>query len=126
MPPRLWRLVATGRPRRAARAAQVINLPEGQLTKLRCRYHGWTYDLEGRLRGTPEWDGVQDFCKEDQGLVPMAVATWGPFVFIHQGTPRQSLNDFLSPLSERTAGLGLENVRFVEQRHYDIDCNWKV
>src|SRR5262245_18655831 len=36
------------------RAAQVINEVEGKTTKLRCRYHGWTYDLSGRLRGTPE------------------------------------------------------------------------
>src|SRR5881398_2479669 len=27
------------------RAAQVISLPEGQVARLRCRYHGWTYDL---------------------------------------------------------------------------------
>src|SRR5437764_5090298 len=59
------------------RAAQVINLPEGKLAKLRCRYHGWTYDLQGHLRGTPEFDGVQEFCKEAEGLVPLAVATWG-------------------------------------------------
>ena len=34
------------------RAAQVINEPQGKATKLRCRYHGWTYDLTGRLRGS--------------------------------------------------------------------------
>src|SRR6266545_3745114 len=58
------------------RAAQVINEPQGKLTKLRCRYHGWTYDLTGRLRGTPEFDGVADFCKEQQGLPPLAVEVW--------------------------------------------------
>src|SRR5262249_36248697 len=108
------------------RAAQVINLPEGQVSKLRCRYHGWTYDLQGRLRGTPEWDGVEDFCKEDEGLVPLAVAAWGPLVFVHEGTPRQSLEDFLAPLPQRTADLGLEKLRFAGRRDYDIACNWKV
>jgi choline monooxygenase len=47
------------------RAAQVMNEPCGHATKLRCRYHGWTYDLAGRLRGTPEFDGVEDFRKEE-------------------------------------------------------------
>src|SRR5262249_33195011 len=60
------------------RAAQVINQAQGKATKLRCRYHGWTYDLAGRLRGTPEFDGVADFCKDEQGLTPLAVAAWGP------------------------------------------------
>ena len=64
------------------RAAQVMNEPAGKATKLRCRYHGWTYDLTGQLRGTPEFDGVADFRREDNGLVGVAVDTWGPLVFV--------------------------------------------
>lgn len=108
------------------RAAQVINAPCGHVTKLRCRYHGWTYDLTGRLRGTPEFDGVEEFHKEEQGLVPLAVAVWGPLVFVHEGTPRQSLEEFLAPLPEATRTLGLESMRFAERREYELACNWKV
>jgi choline monooxygenase len=108
------------------RAAQVINLPEGQVSKLRCRYHGWTYDLQGRLRGTPEWDGVEDFCKENEGLVPLAVASCGPLIFVHEGKPPQSLPDFLAPFPQRTEGLGLDKLHFAGRRDYDIACNWKV
>jgi choline monooxygenase len=108
------------------RAAQVINEPCGKLTKLRCRYHGWTYDLKGRLRGTPEFDGTEDFCKDSQGLVPMAIDTCGPFVFVHQGKPRQALAEFLAPFPERTRGMGLETLRFAGRSEYDIECNWKV
>src|ERR1051326_4779769 len=46
------------------RAAPILTEPCGTATKLRCRYHGWTYDLAGRLRGTPEFDGVEEFPKE--------------------------------------------------------------
>jgi choline monooxygenase len=108
------------------RAAQVINEPEGKVSKLRCRYHGWTYDLTGKLRGTPEFDGVEEFCKDEQGLPALAVDTWGPFVFVHQGTPRQSLADFLKPLPERTANMRLEQMHFVGRKDYVLDCNWKV
>ncbi len=108
------------------RAAQVINEPSGQVSRLRCRYHGWTYDLPGRLRGTPEFDGVADFCKEDNGLVPLAVAAWGPLVFVHGGEVGQTLLPFLKPFPEQTAGLGLEKMRFAERREYLLQCNWKV
>lgn len=108
------------------RAAQVINQPEGKVAKLRCRYHGWTYDLAGRLRGLPEFDGVQEFCKEEQGLPPVSVATWGPFVFVHLGMPTTCLPDYLSPLPERSAALGLEQMKFVGRKEYLLDCNWKV
>ena len=33
------------------RAARVAHEPAGKVSRLRCRYHGWTYDLAGRLRG---------------------------------------------------------------------------
>jgi choline monooxygenase len=108
------------------RAAQVINEPCGHATKLRCRYHGWTYDLAGKLRGTPEFDGVEDFRKEEQGLPPMAVETHGPFVFVHQGTPKQTLAEFVAPFPEKTQGLGVQEMQFVERREYVLDCNWKV
>lgn len=109
------------------RAAQVINEAEGRLTRFRCRYHGWTYDLTGRLRGLPEFDGVEEFCREENGLRPLAVDCWGPLVFIHMGTgPVQPLGEFLAPLTEWTRDLGLERLQFVERRIYDLNCNWKV
>lgn len=108
------------------KAAQVINEPEGKATRLRCRYHGWTYDLAGRLRGTPEFDGVADFRKEEQGLVPLAVETWGPFLFVHAGAAAQSLHSFLDPFPEKTASLGLEKLRFAGRKEYVLECNWKV
>jgi choline monooxygenase len=110
------------------KAAQVINEAQGTLTKLRCRYHGWTYDLAGRLRGTPEFDGVADFCRDDHGLVPLAVAVWGPLVFVH-APPLDRLTplaEFLAPLPQHTPALGLETMRFVQRREYELACNWKV
>ena len=108
------------------RAAQVINEPEGKAAKLRCRYHGWTYDLTGRLRGTPEFDGVEEFRKEEQGLPAVAVDTHGPFVFVHLGKPQLSLSDHLSPFPERTRDMKLNELKFAGRRVYDFDCNWKV
>ncbi len=108
------------------RAARVMTEVEGCATRLRCPYHGWTYDLAGRLRGTPEFEGVADFRREENGLAPLAVAAWGPTVFVHAGSPRQSLAEFLTPLPEQTANLGIETLRFVERRDYDLACNWKV
>jgi choline monooxygenase len=118
------------------RAACVLTEPQGKASRLRCRYHGWTYDLAGRLRGTPEFDGVADFVRDDHGLPQYAVAVWGPFVWVHlgrgtrnaeRGTEENSaLEEFLAPLPQRSAGLGLERLRFVERRDYLLECNWKV
>jgi choline monooxygenase len=108
------------------RAARVVCAEEGRATRLRCRYHGWTYDLSGRLRGTPEFEGVADFRREDNGLVPLAVAAWGPLVWVHPGPDPVPLEEYLAPLPERAAGLGLEWLHFVARREYRLACNWKV
>jgi phenylpropionate dioxygenase-like ring-hydroxylating dioxygenase large terminal subunit len=111
------------------RAARVAIEPCGHATKLRCRYHGWTYDLAGRLRGVPEFDGVADFRREDNGLSPVATETWGPLVFVHfkqSGTDRRSVVQYLSPLPQRCQSLGIERLKFFERREYVLNCNWKV
>jgi len=107
------------------RAAPILNEPCGHATKLRCRYHGWTYDLAGKLRGTPEFDGVEDFRKEDNGLVPVAVATWGPFVWVHFDPPKQSIEDYLDPLPKWSAGK-MDGLEFARRVEYELACNWKV
>ncbi len=108
------------------RAARVATNEQGRCGHFRCRYHGWTYDLDGRLLGTPEFGGVEDFKKEDQGLAPLAVDTWGPLVFIHAGTPHQSLQAFLGELAHQHAALGLPRLHFASRREYKLACNWKV
>lgn len=107
------------------KAAPILNEPCGTATKLRCRYHGWTYDLTGKLRGTPEFDGVEDFRKEDNGLVPIAVAVWGPFVWVHLDPPEDSVEKFLDPLPIWAAGK-MDSLRFAKRVEYELACNWKV
>jgi choline monooxygenase len=106
------------------RAACVVTEAEGTARRLRCRYHGWTYDLEGHLRGAPEFDGVEGFPLEENGLVPVSVDTWGPLVFVNLGSGAPSLAEFLAPLPEKLGPL--EGLRFVERRSYELACNWKV
>lgn len=108
------------------RAARVATEAEGNATRFRCRYHGWTYDLAGRLKGTPEFEGVTDFCKEDQGLMPLSVATWGPFVWVHGGHNPPSLEVYLAPLPQQSSAYELKKLKFVQRNEYRLACNWKV
>lgn len=108
------------------RAAQVACEPQGQCSRFRCRYHGWTYNLAGELRGTPEFDGVADFRREDNGLVPVAVAVWGPIVWIHLGKEPGPISDWVAPLTRRNFESSMAPLRFVARKEYRLGCNWKV
>lgn len=98
----------------------------GNRQTLQCSYHGWTYALDGRLVGTPEFEGVENFDRQCFGLVPLRVAAWGPFVFVNFDGNAPSLETTLGAIVGETAGLNLAGLRLCERRIYDIACNWKV
>jgi choline monooxygenase len=108
-------------------AAAVVTEPEGAARVLRCPYHGWTYGLDGRLRGTPDFAGVCDFDRAEHGLVPLGADVWENWVFVRIDDGGPSLEEFLGrDLVARVRPLGLSGLHFFERRHYEFDCNWKV
>ena len=109
------------------RAGQVA-LAKGNRKSLQCRYHGWTYGLDGTLRACPEMEGTEDFRKEDFGLAPIRVERWGPFVFANLDQAAAPLADVLGaiPSEVAAAGYDVEHMRLVERRDYVVECNWKV
>src|ERR1044072_6358512 len=109
-------------------AAAVMTEASGHAQQMRCPYHGWTYALDGQLKGTPDFTGVCDFDRGKNGLVPVQVSSWGQWVFVRiDGTPGAALNGFLGPdLRNQVAALGINGLHWVERRNYVINCNWKV
>ena len=107
-------------------AMTVMNEPCGQAQHMRCPYHGWTYNLEGELRGMTEFDGVKNFERADNGLVPVRVETWENFAFVNLEANAAPLTDFLGALVGLAKPLGFGGLKFVERRSYIQNCNWKV
>jgi choline monooxygenase len=107
-------------------AAKVVTEPCGSASILHCPYHGWNYGLDGSLKGMPEFDGVKNFERRDNGLVPVKVDTWEAFVFVNLDTQAEPLNNFLGGLVRRCEPLGLSRLHYFDSRAYDIACNWKV
>ena len=107
-------------------AAAVVTQPCGRAQLLHCPYHGWNYGLDGSLKGMPEFEGVKNFARQDNGLVPVKVETWENFVFVNLDPHATPLKDFLGALVKRVQPLGLTKRKFFETRVYDIHCNWKV
>jgi choline monooxygenase len=107
-------------------AAAVANVPCGTVQHLRCPYHGWTYGLDGLLKGAPEFAGVCNFDRGANGLVPVRVETWEQFVFITLNPGAAALTASLGDLPGRVATLGVGNLHFFARKTYSLACNWKV
>ncbi len=95
---------------------------------IRCPYHAWTYNLDGRLRTAPFLDEGDGFCKEELSLHGVGVARWGGFVFLNLSgaNPGLTLADQLAGAPERTRRYPLAELRCARRISYDVAANWKV
>ena len=107
-------------------AAAVVNVPCGTAQHLRCPYHGWTYGLDGSLKGSPEFTGVCNFNRAANGLVPLHVDVWEQFVFVSLDNKTPLLEDCLGDLPARVAPLHIGDLHFFARKTYTLACNWKV
>lgn len=98
----------------------------GNARRLACRYHGWTYDLAGKLIGTSEMEGAESFDPANIRLQPIGVHRFGPLLFAALEVDTPSFDECFVGLTERCALLGLERMRHVTTRNYPVKCNWKV
>jgi Rieske 2Fe-2S family protein len=92
-----------------------------------CPYHAWTYDLDGRLIATPRRMPTPDFDPAKLALFPVAVASWGGFVFANlAGRKAAPLAATLGPLPERFARYGFGSLRIGRRIVADVRANWKL
>jgi phenylpropionate dioxygenase-like ring-hydroxylating dioxygenase large terminal subunit len=101
---------------------------EGGATKLfACRFHGWTYDLEGKLVYVPDEEQFFHLPKCDLGLTPVATAVWEGFIFIHiDPHPTESLEEFLGELGKHLSGYPFGDMPLAARYTATIRANWKV
>jgi Phenylpropionate dioxygenase and related ring-hydroxylating dioxygenases, large terminal subunit len=93
---------------------------------LHCKYHGWTYTLEGQLRSAPEMQDACDFKVEDIHLPPLRVQEWQGLVFVALDAQTPAFDEVYGGIVERIAPIDLSTMRYLRRDTYDIACNWKV
>jgi choline monooxygenase len=108
-------------------AAAVVTEAQGSAKQFRCPYHGWTYGIDGALKGMVEFEGVCNFDRAKNGLVPVQVDTWENFVYVNLDDRAAPLRDFLGKIPEIVAPLQLtKKLKYFDRRVYTLNCNWKV
>ena len=90
-----------------------------------CRYHGWRYALDGRLRSATDFGAPPGFDPRQYGLFPVRVETWRGLVFANLDPACAPLSDLTAPL-DAAWGAELPSHPLTERRVHRIACNWKT
>lgn len=108
------------------RAARLLPEGAGQCSVLRCPYHGWVYDHDGRLKKRPNFAAEDHVGDAAAGLFRVRVEEWRGFVFVNLDPEAGVLLPGLGDLAPALSAVPLERYRFHKSRTYDLDFNWKT
>jgi Rieske 2Fe-2S family protein len=95
----------------------------------RCPYHGWTYDLRGRLIGTPNVKEGELFSRGDYPLHGFAVESYAGFVFANLSAERRPLLAALNEGAESVTMFDrfrMDELRVGVRIVYEVAANWKI
>ena len=95
-----------------------------------CPYHAWTYDLNGRLIGTPNVKEDELFDRSAFPLHPIHVDSYAGFLFVNLGTePSRPLMEALTDGAESITvfeRFKMDELRIGARIVYEVEANWKI
>lgn len=108
------------------RGTELVAQSDGLASAFSCRYHMWTFNDHGELRGAPDFERFF-LDKADCGLSKVAVDVAAGLIFINlTPDPEQTLSEFLSPLETQLEQLPCATATTFAEYLYEIDANWKL
>ena len=114
------------------RAAMIVTKPCQGLKQFTCPYHAWAYDLDGRLKAVPYFDGTKDGHSKlpldlsKLGLVPVRAAVWHHWVFINLDGNAAPFAEHVRPLDDLINGADLSATRIGHREDWEWRGNWKM
>ena len=109
------------------RGARVCTEERGQLrATMQCRYHAWTYNLDGALIGAPNMKEDPGFDASDFGLVPVALRLWEGMIWLNLSADPEPLAEQLGEPYSRYAHYHIGELAVGHSTSYDVAANWKL
>lgn len=106
------------------RGSRVCVESSGCSKRLTCRYHGWTYDLEGKLRAAANMG--EGFDKSELGLKKVHVRMLDGMIFVNMADEPSSFSPVQDGLGNALAPYDLANAKVAHRASYPIKANWKL
>ena len=119
------------------RGHKLLDKPCSLKNLLRCPYHSWSYDLEGKLVATPHIGGLnihesQKFEKSKSNLKEVRSKIWMDIIFININNNEIEFDEYVRPLEDRWLKFISKDDQnsLIYSRDYgyfnlDVKSNWK-
>ena len=106
------------------RCSRICTAASGQARLFVCKYHGWTYELDGTLRGASHT--FPGFDKSKYGLKRVQVRVFHGLIFISFDQNPVSFSVIESDLDAPLAPYRLAEAKVAHRQSYPIAANWKL
>ncbi len=119
------------------RGHKLLDKPCSLKNLLRCPYHSWSYDLEGKLVATPHIGGLnihesEKFEKSKSNLKEVRSKIWMDIIFININNNEIEFDEYVRPLEDRWLKFISKDDQnsLIYSRDYgyfnlDVKSNWK-
>jgi Rieske 2Fe-2S family protein len=98
----------------------------GNVKYFSCPYHGWVYELDGRLKSAQHLEKTENFDAKRCRLPELKVDTWGGFIFVTLSENPKPLLEHLGNCPEIYAPYQLERFRLATKIPVELNVNWKL
>lgn len=108
------------------RGSPVATEESGKVRRLTCAYHGWSYSLDGELKGVRNPEDFNNLDLSCRGLKPVRCERFGNLIFLNFDQNAPSLLDWLGPVADEWQEFGFDTCRLAGRHSFVLDCNWKI
>jgi Rieske 2Fe-2S family protein len=106
------------------RGSRVCLASAGSERSLVCRYHGWTYGLDGSLKGAPQMPA--DFQPAEHGLKTVHVRLIEGLVMVNFAADPVPFDALDTDMAQCLSPYQLADARVARRSSYPIAANWKL
>ena len=107
------------------RLNKIIQPGEGNAKGFMCQFHGWTFDLEGKLAHCSNQELFEEFDQSKHSLPALSIGVWDGWIFINNDlNPKESLREWIGEFWDLHENY-FENLPLHGRWSVTVDCNWK-
>jgi choline monooxygenase len=97
------------------------------VAKMRCKYHGRTFALDGKFLSMPEFKEVENFPSQEDDLASLPLFQWSKFLFTSVNQ-KQEAAVFFNDMMKRISWMPLDEFVFRADlsKEFNINANWAL